>query len=187
MTTLDGLKFMRGERVLSILNEDSSYRELFHDIERGFPRTTKRQHSTDTVVVTQTEYIAYPSSKALQISAQVRSNGRVYEPTILFLNVEYENEDTQGNVTFMASDGKEYSVLPISLTNTNVKVRCTCLDFYHRFSTWNFKDNSLFGPRMPPYRRKTRNRPPVNPMKVPGLCKHIIKTFGALRHAGLVQ
>lgn len=180
-------KFLRGTRLLQMLNEVSTYPKLNTNIERGFPNTTKRQHATQPVVVTNISYVPYLRNKSLQLAGNARSNGRVYSPTIQFLNVEYQNTDLDTNVTFTATNGQEYHCSQIVLANNNVKVRCNCLDFYYRFAFYNKTDGSLFGRSPRPYIRKTNTRPPANPDKVPGVCKHVIKLLQALEHAKLIR
>lgn len=179
-------KLIRGERVLQILEEDSTPSELFQNIVTGFPKTRKRQHATQSVSISNVRYTPYVENGTLLVEATATNEGKKYTPTILFNDVAYEAEDTPTNTTFLASNNEEYNILPIKLKDNTVKVRCTCLDFYHRFSTWNFQDDSLYGPKPPPYRRKTITRPPANPMRVPGLCKHLIKLTRTLRGVKIV-
>lgn len=178
--------FMRGARLLQFLSEDATYNQLHQNIERGFPLTTKRQHSVDPIVVTGTSYVPYLRNKTLQVAAQCKSGGRVYDPVVQFLNVQYQTAGADNNVTFTATNGQEYNCSPIALSQNNVKVRCNCLDFYYRFAFYNKGDNSLFGRAPRPYVRKTQTRPPANPQRVPGVCKHVIKLIHALEQSGLI-
>src|SRR5699024_2748664 len=59
------------------------------------------------------------------------------------------------------------------LKERDVQIVCNFEDFYWRFSYWNAENGSLLGPRPKPYKKLT-DRPPVNPTKTPGICKHII-------------
>ena len=43
----------------------------------------------------------------------------------------------------------------------NMKSRCSCSDFYFRFSYPNFSEGALFGSKPRPYKRKTTTRPIV--------------------------
>jgi hypothetical protein len=104
---------------------------------------------------------------------------------MLFSDVVYEDGDQGDNVTFKGSDNQEYHIQPIQLSRNNVKVRCSCLDFRWRFALWNSKDGSLYGDPPGPYKKKT-NRPPVNPQRVPALCKHLMKTTIALKQSGVL-
>lgn len=90
-------------------------------------------------------------------------------------------------VTFKASDGKDYHIQPIDLSDNIVRVRCDCLDFYFRFAPWDFSNDDLFGPKPKPYVRKTTHYPPVNPTRSPGICKHVMKLVLALRDKNLLK
>lgn len=90
-------------------------------------------------------------------------------------------------VTLKASDGKDYHIQPIDLSDNIVRVRCDCLDFYFRFAPWDFSNDDLFGPKPKPYVRKTTHYPPVNPTRSPGICKHVMKLVLALRDKNLLK
>lgn len=182
----DDHQFIRGQRILDQLNEMSSYPKLYDNIERGFPTTKKRQHATGEVTVTNTQYIPYVGMKMLHIKALTTSNGHQYAQSLQFLRVTYETEDTESNITFQGTDGRDYHIAPITLTDHNVKVKCNCLDFFHRFAHYNAQDKSLIGRPPPLYQRKT-DRPPVNPLRVPGLCKHLLKVIETLEGTGIIS
>jgi len=187
LSNQNNLKLVRGARLLQAIEEDSTYDQLYHNIQTDpvLSQTKKRQHATGEVAITSVVYLPYTNAGILQVEAQARSNSHPYQPTIQFLNVKFEPNDTGTNVSFMGKDGATHYVQPIVLGQNNVKVRCTCLDYFYRFAVWNFNDNSLYGPK-PPLYRKTTDRPPVNPNQVPGLCKHIIRVIGDLQNVGIV-
>ena len=61
-----------------------------------------------------------------------------------------------------------------------------CADFFFRLAWYNFYNgNCLYGPAPKPYRRKTTWYPPQNPMKYPGICKHLHNAWEVLRNSGL--
>lgn len=167
------------------LEERSSFAQLQTNIINDMP-TKKRQYATDTVKIVQLSLIPFLGTKNLLVKAVANNDGRKYDPQIIFNNVIFEEEDTPTNITFVASDNKKYHIQKISLTNNTVRVRCNCLDFYYRFAPFNAKDKSLVGTPPRPYQKKT-DRPPVNPKQVPGVCKHLLKLFSALREAGIVE
>lgn len=184
---------IRGARIIQqmvregILDEASTYQNLERRTVAGFPNTTKRQFAVQPIQIVRMEFIPYVPTGNLRCDAIARSGEKTYEPQILFNNVEYQDEDTPQNVTFKASTGDELNILPIDLSQNTCKVRCTCLDFYHRFSEYNYSDDSLYGGKMPTYQRKTTTRPDANPNRTPGICKHIMKTILALREAGMIR
>ncbi len=178
------LLVIRGQRIIDQLDE-TSYQELENKTIAFIPPTRKRQYAVDPVQIVQMKLVPYRTSGALQVHGVANSAGKKYDTIMLFSEVMYEDGDQSDNVTFKASDNEDYHITPIQLNASNVKVRCSCLDFRWRFSLWNSKDGSLYGDPPPPY-QKTTNRPPVNPQRVPALCKHLMKTMIALKQAGLV-
>lgn len=186
------LKFLRGARLLQWSEDEQLEEVTLNDLERdtvfGFPNTKKRQHATDPVQITQMNLTPAKPTGDLICDAVAKSGAKTYDPKILFLEVQYEDEDTQSNVTFTASDGDAYNIVPISLSESNVKVTCNCLDFYYRFNNTNANKDALYGPLRPPYKTKPgSNRPPANPENVSGICKHLVKLVQSLRQAGLAQ
>jgi hypothetical protein len=179
-------KLVRGARIIQALAEESTPQELTRNIAIGFPKTKKRQHATQSVSVAQVKFTPYVKDKTLRVSAVATNSGNQYTPTILFNEVTFEPEDTSTNTTFIASNREEYNIRPISLKDHTVKLRCNCLDFHHRFAVWNFQDDSLYGKKPPTYIPKT-NRPPVNPLRVPGLCKHLLKLIRQLKTVKIVK
>lgn len=171
------------------LIEYSTIPDLERNIEVGFPRTTKRQHSTDTIRVAQLRIVPYVGTKSIFFKALcLNTDGGHKYDTQIFVGggAQFETGETDETVKFTASNGNEYNMHPVTLTDQYARVRCNCPDFYYRFAHYDHNDQSLWGPAPPPYQRKTDNRPPVNPDQVPGMCKHLIKTVDALRQAGLV-
>ena len=177
-------RVLRGERLLQALEEEATYSQLRQNIQRGFPRTRKRQYATGEVNVTNIQYV--PVAGGLQVNSASRSNGHNYVQTIIFSNVKH-NDGGEGT-TFMGTDGEEHTVEPIPLQGSRVKVSCNCLDFHYRFANHNHQDDALVGKPPPLYQRVPgSNRPPVNPARVSGVCKHLIKLVDALRRNGLLR
>lgn len=179
-------RLIRGARILRQLDEVSTVPGLERNIQTGFPNTTKRQHATGEVAVGNIQYIPFIGTKMLQIKSTASSNGHQYQQSLQFNNVVFDPTDTDTNATFTASDGTDAHIQPMDLNAINVKVRCSCLDFYYRFANYNSQDKSLVGRAPPIYVRKS-NRPPVNPARVPGMCKHLLKIVDELRKNGMIK
>lgn len=179
--------FIRGARLLKSLME-TTYNQLRSATDQFIPTTKKRQHATGPVHVVKMEYIPYVNTTDLMVKSEVNSagSGKRYHPQILFLSATFEETDEPDNVTFTDYSGKERHMEPVDLNRSNCKVRCDCLDFYYRFAAVNFNTDALYGNPPPPYRKKT-TRPDANPMKTPGVCKHVIKTIEELKNAGMVK
>lgn len=198
------LNIVRAERIRQLLEvidfddfiyindeiiQETTYRELERYTLNFRPKTKKRQYAIDPIQIVQLKLVPYKGTKALYIKGLARNteSKKKYDTQLFFSGIEYENEDTDSNVTFTASDENVYHMKPIDLGANDVRTRCNCLDYYHRFAYYNYNDGSIFGKKPKPYIRKTTNRPPVNPEHVPGICKHIIKTIAALHHAKMVK
>ena len=85
------------------------------------------------------------------------------------------------NVKITSSDGTEHSITPVTLNVTNVGCYCECSDYQHRFAHFNIQNGCHIGPPPQDYIRKTDTRPEVNPLHVPGLCKHLLKVVETLQ------
>jgi len=163
------------------LNE-SSLEDLYQSAVDAFPRTTKRQHATDPIVITNLHWTPYRGVKTLFIKglAQNRHEGTEYNCLMLFKNVNYDGKQ----VKITANDLKEYSFDRLSLLDTDVLLRCNCPDFYWRFNYYDHVDRALYGRVRGPYESKGV-RPPANPLELPGMCKHLMKMSKALQEAGI--
>jgi hypothetical protein len=175
-----------------LLLEKATFADLIKNVKnpKNF-NTVKRQFSTQPLVVTEVMITPYLGTKSLLVRAYVNSDsGKQYKTVIMFTKVKFVDDvndvdNPNDIVEFVASDGQEYAIEKINLKKIFVKIRCDCLDYRWRFSYYNSKKGSQYGGPPPPYQKKT-NRPPVNPNKVEGCCKHIIKSLQALIEAGLV-
>lgn len=140
---------------------------------------TPRDTNSTKVRVNSHEAIPAVSNNQLQFNFDTSSTGKSYKTTILFDDVDFKPEETATTVTVKGADGSDYFIEPLSYSQMDVKVRCSCLDFYYRFAVWNQKKNSLYGDAPQPYVKKT-NRPPVNPKQESGMCKHLMKAVDYL-------
>ncbi|MGZ5486719.1 MAG: hypothetical protein ACXWFB_12570 [Nitrososphaeraceae archaeon] len=174
-------------KISDILNEDATIPELERNIEVGFPDTKKRQHATNEVQVTNLQYTPIPQSNFLRINSNSRStNNNTHQQIIDLRTIQFDKIDNEQNVSFEARNGTKYFVHPVELSATTVGVFCDCEDYMMRFANFNIQNNCHVGPTPRPYTRKTDNRPPVNPSKVPGMCKHLIKLADQLEQFGLL-
>lgn len=191
---------IRGKRVLDqmatleLIAEQSTYNQLRTNVDNFIPQgsdkgdgTTryKRQHATGEVNLKGLTWRASYGVKALEVMATAIGGEKQYAPKIIFNNVEFDDEETEDNITVPAEAGP-INFKQINLSENNMRVRCDCLDFYYRFATWNAKDKSLDGRAPKPYQAKT-NRGPVNPKQVPGMCKHLLRIIEVLKENGAVR
>lgn len=157
--------------------------DLYKGSLRAFPRTTKRQNSTDTVRVEHLEWVPFEGVKTLFVKATVNNEGRKNESIMLFKDVKYRERE-KGSVTLMSSSGKKVFLEQLSAKNNDVLVRCTCEDFRWRFNYYNSLDKSLFGRKRSKYDGRGLRK--ANPMEEAGLCKHLMKLAKILGEGNLL-
>ena len=173
-----------------VLLIEATLQDLERDIVRGFPRTKKRQYATGPIRILKKQYTAFRPTNNLLVSASAFNpeTNMTYFPEIFFEDIQYEDEDTNDNVTFVGVDGDRYHIQPPGYRNNNARVRCSCLDFHWRFARTNAKKGALFGelPSIELFRRKTDYYPSVNPSKVIGVCKHLLSLSRELEEDNMV-
>lgn len=162
---------------------EDTFQNMYNNTLRKFE--TNRKGSSQRVQVNTTLYIPAVDNASLEVRAKTRTSNSTYDSVIYFENVEYANAETPGAIAIEGADGGEYFIMPIP-RNNQVKVNCTCLDFYYSFAVWNDGKDSLFGDSPDPYVKKT-NRAPRNPMKATGLCKHLLKFFDTLIREKIIK
>lgn len=181
------LWLIRGKRILDQMQiDESTFQELENNTLSQMPPTTKRQFVVNPIQIVEMTLVPYVPSNMLEAKGKASSGGSKYDTIIVFSDVVYDDTDESNNITFTGSDNNEYHIQPINLNNSNVKVNCSCLDFRWRFALWNSKDGSLHGDPPGPYQKKT-DRPPVNPKRIPGICKHLMKSVITLKQSKIVK
>lgn len=156
---------------------ETPYGVLLGNTLNHFP--SPRKQNAGRVQVTKTVIIPSYDEETLHIKAVTRTRNKAYKTNIIFDDVEFLDEKKSNAATVIGPDGDEYYFKKIPLNRSDVKVSCTCLDFYYRFAVWNDADDSLIGNPPPPYVKVT-DSPPQNPKHLPGVCKHIIKVMDKL-------
>lgn len=155
---------------------ESSLGRLFDSAIAAFPYTTMRQYATGPIQIDQVNSVPFVGMSTLLFRYHATNEERVYQPSVLFLNVDYKGT----GASIIASDNKKaYNFTPISEERTNAKVRCSCLDYNYRFHHYNFLDSSLYGPNRKPYIGK--GGMPANPTESAGICKHLMAFMEHLR------
>lgn len=140
----------------------------------------ERKDKSSKVQINNMIFIPMVQSRGLKIGANTTSNnGHDYWSTMVFTNIVYVQEKETSDYEFKGNDNNTYIMERVP-KNTQVRVSCSCLDFYYRFAVWDNQHKALDGNPPPPYVRKG-NHPPVNPFKTPGLCKHIIALVDKLQ------
>ena len=147
---------------------------------------TRLEKAVDIIakdIITENVVFHYnPASKTLLALVRVIGEPNPYITTMLFDKIKEDEDEIEG--AKIISGKKDFNIKKVNDTN-NCKVRCTCKDFMWTFNYYNKKEKSLRGSVREPYTKKS-SRPPRNPGKVPGLCKHLLALYIKLEHIGLV-
>lgn len=164
---------------------ETSLSNLYRNTIKAFPKTTKRQYSTDTIVVENLEWVPFLGLKTLFIKGLIKNEGKKYNSIMLFKNVIFSESEGKKLIKIKMSTGKEHFVEQIDAEKNDILVRCNCKDFYWRFTHYNKKDKSLYGRDRTAY--KAFIRPDTaNPMEMAGMCKHLIKMAKIIKEANLL-
>ena len=167
---------------------ESSLALLYNNTVSNFD--TPRELRSGRVQVIKKIYVASPTQGIVMVKATTRSSAKQYDTRMSFEGIEFQKgeEDEGGNTaSFQSQDGQEFTIVPAEYNSSEVRVSCSCLDFYYRFSVWNSKDSSLLGNPPPPYVNKTDGGEPRNPNKVPGICKHLMALIDDLKQENIVK
>lgn len=142
----------------------------------------EREQKAKRVQVSDILYLPSIKNKILQVKATTSTNGKnSYTTFVVFNNIDIDLDRTNETmVRFKGPSGFYYYFEPVDISD-NIRVTCSCLDFYYRFAVFDDKHQALFGKRPPPYIKKT-DRPYVNPFKTPGVCKHTIALVNRLKN-----
>lgn len=98
-----------------------------------------------------------------------------YKTTLVFKTVASQSNKTKVfPLQFFTKEGKPIYVEKPSYEH-HIVTRCQCLDFRHMWMWYDRPYKALLGKAIPYRRVPGSNRPPKNPDKVPGLCKHIFQ------------
>lgn len=138
---------------------ETNYSDLYHSTELAFPDTSKRQHISNSVVISSITKIPFIGLGTLFVKGITENN---YKPIILIKNVNYNN----GKINEISID-------------QDILVRCNCNDFYYRFNYFDYQNKLLYGRVRKKYEAKY-NPGSANPFEKPGMCKHIIKLMEEL-------
>lgn len=165
---------------------ESSLNDLYNTAARAFPNTTRRQHATDPIEISNFRMTPFLGLRTLYIRARATNEDRHYDTAIVFKGVVYHPENDRSNLVSIATEGRKYILEQLSLNKSNVLVRCSCNDFHWRFKHFNKEDRSLQGPNRKPY-VAIHNPGSANPMELEGVCKHLMKMMEVLSNSNLVK
>jgi len=134
--------------------------------------------------------VPFKGTKTLLIQADC--NGYTEKATHV-VNIQFEGlnyvDEVPKNAEYktLTYKDEEYHFSYPTVEDTNVKIRCSCSDFYYTWSYPDWKEKVLFGSKPKKYIRKTKTRPPRNPDQIPGMCKHIYQAISLLKVEDLLK
>lgn len=166
------------------LIEESSVSELYQSTVDAFPNTTKRQYATQPIQISNLYLSPYKGVRTLFMRSLAQNEGREYYPIILFKNVKYEDLPSSKTLSLKTETGN-FNISPLSI-NQDVVLRCNCNDFKWRFNYTDHLNKSLYGTKAKKYEAKF-NPGSSNPLKMPGMCKHLIKMVEVISNSGLIK
>jgi hypothetical protein len=161
-----------------LLINESTANELFQSAVNAFPNTAKRQYAIDTINITSPKITPYKGMKTLFVKTLAQNEGKEYNPIIVFKNIRYV-DGPGNNIVEVTVDDVQYFFEKPTAENNDVLLRCNCGDFFWRFNYFNHLDKSLQGRVRKKY-EALYNPGSANPRKMPGMCKHIMKSFRSL-------
>lgn len=159
---------------------ESSLRELYDSAVEAFPNTTRRQHSTNTIVISHIDWTPFLGVKTLMVKAIAQNEGKEYNPMIVLKSVRFhEAYDEPELVRIIDATEQTYYLEQLSYDETPVLVRCNCGDFYWRFCHADHLSSDLYGRNRKKY-EAIHNPGAANPDNAKGLCKHLMKLVKTL-------
>lgn len=162
---------------------------------RGFPNTRARQHLEHTCRVNRMVVVPLEPRREIMFKFNVTTTeGSSYQSVLVFGDIEFKNPETFADkdqipddwVSIETPNGPIYIAAQITVGKNNTRAKCGCLDFFWRFAKHNRRDKSLYGRHPGRYVKRT-NRPPVNPMRVSGMCKHLWACVSYLEDQNIVS
>jgi len=164
---------------------ESTWPELYQSAVDAFPDTTRRQHVTDPIAISDLMIVPFVGMKTLFIRSTAVNEDREYRPMILVKGIAYHDDREPGDIQIRASDGGYYWMEQPMMDDNEVLLRCNCQDFYWRFNYYDHLDRSLYGRKRTPY-EATINPGSANPQQMPGACKHLMKMMEVLNTSGII-
>lgn len=166
--------------------DEIAVRQIVAKTKQAFPNTGRELARVSTNI-THLLYDVYQPNQMIKCEADVMSNGMEYSSIIEFSEVQFVEEETTpgASVEVVGTNFRKYQIRPLSMEGNNAHVRCSCPDFIYRFAFYDYQRDCLYGPLPPKYVRKTQ-RPPVNPTKSIGMCKHLHAVVERLKREGVI-
>lgn len=165
---------------------ESTLSDLYQSAVDAFPHTVMRQFAVDPISITNLKIVPFIGLKTLFLKSESVNEDRKYNSIVVLKNIKYRESKFPGSIEIHASDGDRVWLDRPSLEENDVLVRCNCNDFYWRFNYFDHLDKSLYGVKRKKYEAK-HNAGSANPMRLPGMCKHLMKFATVLKNSGYIS
>lgn len=176
MSTLDALLF-EGKANLTL-------KKLFINSEKVLGKPHK-QDRTIKILKTQASF----GVKSLTVRAEAHGE-KDYDLAMTFYGVSYGDElNDVHTIMVKSSDGTKKYMKKLDVNVNPVRVNCTC-PWFRFASEWYLKSGDALTPnkKARPYTKvKGSTRPPINPKKLPCVCKHLYQFALELQKRGMLS
>ena len=151
-----------------------------------FPKKSRcRDLKTYLVNVQGLKFTPFAESNELWVTSSTQSSGHPnhYKTEIIFKDVDFIDDDS--GISFTGSDNAIHNIKPLLARINDCEVTCSCADYKYRMQAANYSKNAGIFPA-DNYIKKT-NRPPINPEKIPFLCKHLLSMVNQLTQKRILR
>lgn len=165
------------------LIETSTLTMLDNSTDRAYPSNKRREQINAVKVLPEMSMTMKGDDLVVDSRTSSPSSGKIYNQRMVFQHVQPLSPEDGG----VQLRGSNTFIEPIEPNHTKLRVNCNCSDFRFRFAEYNSQDDSLAGDPPPPYQRVAGStRPPANPLRLPGMCKHLYAITQYLEQIGII-
>lgn len=164
-----------------------------NSLERSTKRLRSKQNRIGSVQLLEINPLS--TNKQVIIKSQVFAmtpGAFPYQQTLVFSGVDFvEKKDKEHPLPVTLRNGNLVFAEELNSQTHPMQLRCSCPDFKWTWAWFDAKEKVLVGKRPEPYVRKTppppEGLPFRNPIKVPGMCKHLIGVVDKLENNKLLK
>lgn len=126
--------------------------------------------------------------KAITFRGEMKGSSSNYNTKIKFVRIKFYDEkaDAGKNAVAVKTKGGEVYIKPLSASSDEVQLYCSCPDMRHTFAHQLDNEGSWIGKPSSYQRKPGSNRPPRNPTKAAGMCKHAWNLIKYLESKGYI-
>lgn len=164
----------------------ATLRQLIQGTQKLSPQTIQRAPDGKNSPFTVFEVQKFKGVNSLVISSQQKMSGRWPKGTRPTSKKGFYKQTVRFSLGKKA-DGRDVSKLKPKASKDRALVSCGCDSYYYMWWWGNKKVKAHEGSPYKAYKRKTTDRPELNPQGIPGMCKHLIYVTQELKRKRLIQ